>query len=447
MTLSELLTRWFDVRPGETRRVLLSFLGAYSVISFLILAKALRTTLFVTTFDVTSLPFMTIAVAVLTLPAVGLFGRAMGRSNPHAVYSGFLIGLAILVAVLFVAYPTIPEVANVTFYLLTLLGASLLTSGFWMVTSEHFSLRQAKRVFGLIGAGGTLGAMITGLSVDRLTRVFAPLQLVPGLILLVVAVFTLQWLMPRSSAHHHRQDEPSSTPIREGLELILARPHLRNIALIVLVATMVSTILDYQFIEIVSETSESPEQMAGFFAAFYGWTGVISLLIQVFLAARLMQGAGIAVSLAVLPALLLSGSAAMLLVPLTMVTTLFWTTTAVRGVDNSLRKSLHRSVFEYLYVPVPPEVRRKTKTFIDSVVDSTAGGIGAAILFLWVTWGGLSSRRLSILVMMLSAAFIYVAVKTGAQYTRTVRDRLAAGDADVVDASGFDRPQPPDRLP
>jgi len=445
MTPAELLTRWFDVRPDETRRALLSFLGAYSIMSFLILARALRTTFFVTTFDVTSLPYMTIAVAVLTLPVVGLFARSMGRGNPHVVYSGFLVGLSALIGAVFVAItfseaPGLAKVANVAFYLVTVLGASLLTSGFWMVTAEHYSLRQAKRLFGLIGAGGTLGAMLTGLSVSWLTGSFSTLQLVPGLVLLLAAVFALQWLMPRLAPHHHHQEDTQRAPIREGLDLILGRPHLRNIAMIVFVATMVSTILEYQFIEIIStEFGTDGERMTGFFAAFYGWTGVIALLVQVFLAGRLMRSAGIAVSLAVLPALLLAGSAAMFLVPMTMVTALFWTTTGVRGADNSLRKSLHRSVLEYLYVPVPPEVRRKTKTFIDSVVDSMAGGIGAAILFLWVTWAGFSSRWLSVLVMALSIAFIYGAVRTGAQYARTVRDRLAAGDTgDDFDASGFD---------
>ena len=417
----------------------MSFFGAFSAISFLTLARALRETFFITTFGVTARPYMTIAVAVLTLPAVGLFARAMGGRNPHVVYSSFLIALAVVIGGIFVFFPVAPEAANITFYLVTVLGGSLLTSGFWMVTLEQFSLRQAKRLFGVIGAGGTLGAMLTGLLVSWLTRLFSTLYLVPGLIVLLGGVFVLQRFMPKLAPHHHHSPEESKgPPIREGLDLILARPHLRNIAAIVFVATMVSTILDYQFVAVASQTYTNPDRLAGFFAAFFGLTGVLALLVQVFLVARLMSGPGIALSLAVLPSLLLLGSAAMLLVPASL---FFWTTTAVRGADNSLRKSLHRSVLEYLYVPVPPTVRRKTKAFIDSVVDSLGGGIGAALLFLWVTWAGLSSWYLSFSVIGLSLAFIVLSLRMGKRDARTVRERLAEGgeslEAQISD-SGFD---------
>lgn len=442
MTLTELVTRWLDVRPGEYRKVLVAFLGAYSILSFMILARALRNALYVTTFDVTTLPYVTIAVAALTLPTVGLFGRAMSARDPRAPYSVFVFGLAVTISALFLLLPAAagvvaiaPDVATVAFYLITVLGGSLLTSGFWIVTSEQFSLRQAKRLFGLVGAGGTLGAMVTGLAINRLTTVFSTLQLVPGLVILLVAVLVLQRLMPRLAPHHHHRDEAQeSTSMREGVQLIKRSAHLRNIVQVVFLATLISTVLDYQFIEVVSTRFDSSDQMAGFFAAFYGWTGLLSLLAQVFLAGRLMSGAGIAISLAIMPSLLLAGSAAMLLVPPTLY---FWTTTATRGIDNSLRKSLHRSVLEYLYVPVSSSVRRKTKTFIDSVVDNIAAGVGAGLLFVWVTWAAMPSRWLSVAVTGASLAFIVVALRTGVGYTRAVKERLT-DDSVEIDTSGFD---------
>ncbi len=432
MTLSEILTRWFDVRPGEGRRALFSFLGAYSVISFLILARALREALYLSTFDVRTLPYMIIAVAVLSLPTAALFGRMMGSGNLHRAFVTFIVGFGVVIAALQVLTGVAPAVANVTFYLVTVLGASLLTSGFWMVTSEQFSIRQAKRLFGLIGAGGTLGAMITGISLSFLTSRFTTVQLALGLDVLLAMTLVFQMRMPKLAPHHHHQ-EGQETGIREGLALVFSRPHLRNIATLVFVATRASTILDWQFKEIVSANFlTDTEGMASFFGAFYGWTGLIALLIQVFVAARLLSMGGIATSLSVLPVLLLVGPAGMLLISSLLVATL------ARGADATLRKSLHRSVLEFLYVPVPVAVRRKTKTFIDSVVDSTAGGVGAGLLFVWVTWAGLPSPYLSLFVGGLAVVFIYVGIKTGAQYTRAVRDRLA-GDGEELDTSDFDR--------
>ena len=57
------------------------------------------------------------------------------------------------------------QAAIIIFYLWTSLATLLLTAVFWIVTTDYFVLREAKRLFGFITAGGTLGAMAAGLSV------------------------------------------------------------------------------------------------------------------------------------------------------------------------------------------------------------------------------------------------------------------------------------------
>ncbi|NIR43519.1 MAG: hypothetical protein GWN71_25620, partial [Gammaproteobacteria bacterium] len=61
---------------------------------------------------------------------------------------------------------------------------------------------------------------------------------------------------------------------------------------------------------------------------------------------------------------------------------------------------------EVLYVPIPSLLRRKTKTFIDSAVDSVGEGLGAAIVFLWVTLPGFPSRYLSVYIGILSIVLL-----------------------------------------
>ena len=96
----------------------------------------------------------------------------------------------------------------------------------------------------------------------------------------------------------------------------------------------------------------------------------------------------------------------------------------LRGADASLRKSVYRSALEVIYVPVPSLVRRKTKTFIDSVVDSIGEGLGAAIVFVLITLSGMQSRFLSIFIIALSAALLFLNRRMGKQYFATVREQL-----------------------
>jgi ATP/ADP translocase len=415
---------WLDIRRDEVRPVTLCALGAFVVLAFVVLARALRESIYITFFPVETLPYVVAAVAVLSVPTVGLFARQLSQHPPRRVLTGLVLLLAAGVALLQpLATSFGPAVA--AFYVWTALGTLLLTSGFWILAAEYFPVRGAKRLFGLIGAGGTAGAMIMGNSIGRLLDRFAIGSLIPLLIVLLLAFLVVQSLLPGSEREDASRtgsvEAERRSAVREGLALVWRTPHLRSIALIVASATIASTLLDYQFKELARTTLTSREDLAGFFGAFYGWTGAIALLVQLLLSARFMARAGIAVTVAVLPSALLVGSIGLFLLPTLVVATL------VRGADNSLRKSLHRSALEVLYVPLPPALRRKTKTFIDSVVDAGAEGIGAAIVFLWVTAPGLPSRYLSLFVLLIAGAFLYQSRRIGRTYRRTVSQQLVAG--------------------
>ncbi|TNF73081.1 MAG: hypothetical protein EP299_08820 [Acidobacteria bacterium] len=421
------LIDWLDIRPRELKPLLLCFSGAFFLIAAFVLSRSLREAFYLATFDVKTLPYITVGTTVLGLPTVALFAWALTRFNARRVVKVCLIVFAAGLALLM---PVISEVeaAVVVFYLWTALGTMVIASGFWIVASEHFALREAKRLFGLISAGGTAGAMVMGNSLRYLTRQFDLVWLVPMLVALVGLLFLTQLLLPagmeaRAEKKPRKEDKISSA--REGLKLVWGTPHLAMIATIVMLATMSSTLVDYQFKEAVRATLTTKQQLASFFGSFYGWTGAASLLIQLFLTSRLMAARGVAVSLSLLPVALMMGSVGVLLFPALL------TATLLRGADNSLRKSLHRSVLEVCYVPLPSMLRRKTKTFIDTVLDSLAEGLGAGVVFIWVTWGNMPSRYLSVVVMALCSAFLYVNRRMGKVYFETVVDRLRGGSREA----------------
>lgn len=421
-----MLSRWLDVRPGELRRTALSFLGAFCLLSFLVLGRSLREAFYLTRFDVTTLPYVIAAVALSSLPAVAVFSALLGARSPELVHRSLVVFLGVGLLALW-PLMEVSRWAVVIFYLWTAVGTLLLTSSFWVVTSEHFTLREAKRLFGLISSGGTLGLMVTGTSLAWLPGQIGTRGLVLPLVVVLGALLLLHVGMPeprRSQEEALAEQDAEPVSLRRGLELVWESPYLRTVALVVFCATVASTMLDYQFKELVRAAYSADDELARYFGTFYGWTGVVAFLVQILVVSRLLAATGVAASLAVLPTLLVAGSAGLLMAPgLVLVT-------VVRGVDYSLRKSLHRSVLEYLFVPVPSLLRRKTKTFVDSVVDSVAEGCGAALVFLWVTLGGFPSRFLSVGVASVAVVFIGVAVRMGRQYMVTLQERLReSGDA------------------
>ncbi len=422
------LAVWLDIRPDETRKLSLLVLGAFFIIAFSILGRSLREGLYLGTFPIETLPYITIAVAVMSVPAVAVFGRLLSRQSPKSV----LIAVGLVIGGgLFLLWPVATRfnAAIVGFYLWTTLGTVLLTSGFWVAISEHFPIRSAKRLFGLIGAGGTAGAMVMGNSLVWLTRQ-VPLGWLILLLIGLLALFLITQVMLPASADHLDDRKEQTSSLAESFALTWRSPHLRTIALIVAATNIAATLLDFQFKDWAQAQFTTGEQLISFFGAFYGWTGGIALFIQLVVVARFMRYRGIAASLAVLPAILLLGSVGLLILPSLLMVTL------VRGGDASLRKSLYRSAVEVLYVPVSSVLRRKTKTFIDSVVDAAGEGTAAGIIFLWVTWADFSPRYLSVYVIVLAGFLLFESRRMGRQYFRTVTEKLEEGGEEAAKLSG-----------
>jgi ATP/ADP translocase len=433
MSLLSQLSRWVDVRPGEIRVFLLSTLGAFLVLSFVVASRAIRDAFFLDEFSYEALPYITVVVAAIGLPAIGLFTRFLSRREPAKVYGSLLLFGAAGLVVLQLFTDTRPAgddfwvgVTTVAFYLWTAIGTLLLTSGFWIVTAEHFVLRDAKRLFGLISAGGTLGAMLTGLAMAPLAGMIGNRGLVALLTVCLLALWVQQRAMPPSLEYGKQDPSEGGASLGESLALVVRNPHLRGIALVVGVATMASFMVDYQFKGAVEAAFTTDEEFAGFFGRFYGVTGVIALLLQVLVAPRLLSSAGVGPSLAVLPMVLLLGSTSLLFLPG------LYAATMVRGADNALRRSVHRTVIEYLYVPIAPSLRRRTKTFIDSSVDSGAEGVAALVVGVLIA-AGMDSRGISLLVAGLALVFLALTRTMGSTYFQTLLSRLQEHREEIED--------------
>lgn len=412
------LAAWLGVRPSEMRGVALSFAGAFVVMSFLVLSRALRESAYLSRFDADTLPFAVGGVVALGIPAAAFFARAVDRTGPQRTMRAFTLGLAVAVAAI---WPLLPEssLGIVVFYLVTAVGTVLLTSGFWLVTSETLVVREAKRLFALISAGGTLGVLVTGLGVGWAVQRWEPELLVPALVLLLLASAGLN----ETSTVRVDSHDPTPRELRwfDGVRTILRTPHVRSLTLVILLVAAVGTVIDFVFQEAAQEALGDRRALASFFGSFYAWTGGLALLVQLFLSTRILAQGGVARSVAVFPALVLGLSLPLLLLPGLA------TATIVRGADSTLKKSLFRSVVEFLWVPVRTDVRRRSKTVVDTTAENAGDGLGALIVLLLVTIGGLPPRYLALVVAALCVALLLLARHIGRTYFATLRGRLADG--------------------
>ncbi len=251
-------------------------------------------------------------------------------------------------------------------------------SVFWSYMADVFDNDNAKKVYGYIGAGGTLGALlgptITRLLVERIGE--GNLLLVSAGLLLACVVCILrlrQWAIARERLHRERSgEEAMGGSILAGLRLVLHDPLLRALALLMFFGVGVGTLLYNEQAAIARQLVGDASRTA-FYARLDQYINLLTVLVQVFLTRWLLRRFGIAPLLLVPAMAILIGFSVLAASPLPM---LIW---VVQVMTRASEFSLAKPARETIYTQVDRESRYKAKAFIDTAVYR-----GGDVTFVWV---------------------------------------------------------------
>jgi hypothetical protein len=392
-------------------------------------AKAVRDAYFLTVFPVTDLPAMVITAALVSVTAVPIYSRLLARFGPHRVVpAGFIISATAHVAEWF--YPDLTRGLAVVIYLhLAALGA-LLLSGFWSLASETFDPITAKRSYGQIAAAGTLGGIAGGLVAERMAAMLPPHAVLLFLAALHVACGTMALRLVGRD-----RDVPTTVTPFLGLDLLKTVPHVKPLALLVVLGTASASILDFLFKSQAAAQFGNGSDLLRLFAVFYVVTQTVTFAMQTWLTDRSLLRHGVGGTIGALPASVAAGSVAALFVP---ALPLF---AFARGLEAVVRGSLFRSGYELLFTPMGPALKRRAKTFLDVACDRAGDAVGAGLvqLLLLAAPVFLVSELLGVVVGM-TALSLWIARRLNAFYAREVERRLVdhAGSLRfAVDATGW----------
>jgi hypothetical protein len=357
--------------------------------------KATRDALFLSSFRVQDLPAMIAASALVSLFAALWLSRLMVRLSPaRVVPAAFALSGAGMLAEWGISFVA-PRVSAVALYLHTALFGAVLISAFWSLVNETFAPHSGRRAVSWIAGGGTIGGVVGGLVAWRAADQISLLSMLPVLASINLVCMWGTHRLPAAAAgapgdpageDAAHADEPPEVPDgpddsgRSLFRLVWGTPYLRNLGMIVALGAVTSGLLDYVFSAVaVQHFSKGPELLA-FFAKFWLVVGVLSFLLQTLFGRIALEKLGLAFTLAVLPAVVVLGSALGLAVPGLLSIVL------LRGGEATQRNSLFRAAYELLYTPLSARKKRATKTLIDVGCDrfgtALAGGIAMATVAL-----------------------------------------------------------------
>ena len=406
------------IRADERRATISAFVTLLAFMSAHAVLETARDALFLAEKSASRLPWVYISIAVLSLILTQLPGRS-GTKRPSL--SSWLFGAGVVT----LGFWGVVQLGfGWVYYLLYIWSgviATLILIRFWLLQGDRFTASQAKRVFAVIGLGSVIGAML-GSGVAALLSFLVPAE---HLLLCAAGLFLVTALVPRAFRVPEPEQKLNAAPsteaakapswnLADNFRVLSSRPYARRVALLVFVSTVSLTIADFIFKSAVDRHVEAA-RMDTFFAVVY--FGGLSLLAQLFLVRWVVRRFNLAISLAVLPFLLVGGAIAV------AATGGLAAALLIKATDGSLKHSLHRTASELLFVPMSGALRSRIKGLID-VMGQRGGQALASVLILALTGFGAEPGTFGIVLAVLSMFWLIGAVDTRRHHMNVFRQAL-----------------------
>ena len=416
-----------SIRPEETAPVALMFAYSFLAMTSYNIVKPLTRSQFIATLGSDNLPYVLFVAGMLIGVVMHLYTSAIRRLPPRHVIPVTQAAIIGLLVVFWGLLQTGAGWVTVAFYFFGLILGILLISQFWTLANDIFDARQAKRLFGFIGGGaslgGALGAGITAFLVEEVGSEQLVLVSAAALAGCTGIVFLL--------LRRHHAGEPAGFDAadggvggREAIRLLSESRPLQVLALTVGCAAAGATVVDQQ-LSMAAEAMRGDsggDGIAAFLAEVTAYLSIGGFVVQVALISRIHRSAGIGVALLLLP-IGFSGSAALILF-----TGALWAVAGARVLGSTMRYTLDKTTREVLFVPLPAELRHRVKPFIDVTMDRFFKALTAVLLLALIQpWGlGLDWRQLSYASLAITGLWIAVAIRARREYLRSFRASIDA---------------------
>jgi AAA family ATP:ADP antiporter len=373
--------------PHERKAALLSFACNFILLGSYYILRPLRDTM-ATVFGAAELQNLFTGTFVLIFLCAPLYAWAAARMKLSRLLPGvfwFLLSNLLIFYFLFHLAPHNRWVAASYYWWFSAINL-ILISVFWTLMADIYSPRQATRLYALIAAGGSLGAIMGPV----ITKLFVLTLGVDGLLLVAIAgflvVILLVHLLIREKERLHDQGEDGQDTTLDhalpgnpfaGFELLVKSAYLLGQAVFMLLMTWVATILYFMQTDFISRAYSVIEQRTIAFADADLFVNIGAAAISILGLNQIMKRFGVTTGLVLTPVVMVAAFAALLLQP-----TLFMVQVA-RSLQRITQYGIARPAREVLFTVIDQQSKYKAKNVSDTVVyrfgDLTAAWMQAGM--------------------------------------------------------------------
>ena len=185
-------------RDGEAATGLMMFLYSFLAMTSYNIIKPIKRSEYIASLGADNLPYVQFAMGVLIGFIMQAYSKAIAAVPRRWTIPVTQFGMLLLLLLFWLLFTTVgSDWVAVGFYILSLIVGILLTSQFWTLANDVYDPRQAKRLFGFIGGGaslgGAMGAGLTRLLVESVgTRVMVLISAAIMGMCVAIVVFILR---------------------------------------------------------------------------------------------------------------------------------------------------------------------------------------------------------------------------------------------------------------
>ena len=408
------------VEPNELNATLLSFLFVFLLMTAYFILRPVRDSLSSDWTDA-QLSWLWTSTFVFSALAVSIYGGVISRIRFKVIVPTVYAFFAATFVGFYVAGSTFGDndYVNRAFYVWLSVFSLFHLSVFWSFMSALYNKEQAKRVFAVIALGATIGAIVgptisTFFADDignlNLLLIAALLLLVPIPLIGVLEGLRISDLGNADvQADLTREQHLGSNPF-SGFTKFASNPYLLAIGVFILFYVIMNTFIYFELRKVLEDFDREARTQI--------WAGIdlavnsLAAVIALFATGRLATRAGMSVTLALVPVLMIGG---WIIVAVSPVMAVLIGLQIVRRAGNY---AITRPGREMLFTVVDAETRFKAKPVIDIVVYR-GGDMATAWLYTAMTATlGLGLAGVAIFSAFVCAAWAAAGAYLGRSYQR-----------------------------
>lgn len=330
------------------------------------------------------LPYLFSVTFLVMLAAVPAFGwivaRAPRRRIVPVVYG--LFALQLLAFFVLLKMPISRAALAPSFFVWVSVYNLFVVAVFWSYMVDVFSAAQARRLFGFIAAGGTIGAIAGPLLTQSIVRTIGPTNLLLVSVAFLLAALGCVLLINRQVERHglppaadHAQ--PIGFGVFSGVRRVFGSQYLFAIGCWVVLGNILGAFFYLQQQIIIEATVGSPAERIQLFARLDLTVNVLAIILQLLATGRIIQRFGVGVAAAAQPALATIGF--LLLAAAPTLAVIFLCQTVGRAVNYAISNPARHALFS----SVTPDEKYKAQNVVDTLFyrgGDAAGGWLFALL-------------------------------------------------------------------